>query len=107
MRDRGRGPTQASIAPKATVAVSQGARDAAHLDLWHSPGGVENAIGVRVAFADVLFAMSELDRYGHRLMMRVMGAAFADITDFEVGLALLRRSVTIFTGLRTLVEASL
>jgi hypothetical protein len=78
----------------------------AHSELWRSPGGEENAAALKVQFAAGFEAISEIDRIGHLLLFRASQNAVITQIDPMVGIALLRRAVTVFNGLRTLFEAS-
>lgn len=73
---------------------------------WRSPDGINNARAVRATYAAALSAVAQIDGLGHRILTRAIGAGPANGVDRVVGLALLRRSVTAFVGVRHLLEAS-
>ncbi len=74
--------------------------------LWRSPGGDANAAALQKQFAAGFEAISEIDRIGHLLLFRASQSGTITQLDPMVGIALLRRAVTMFNGLRTLFEAS-
>jgi hypothetical protein len=74
---------------------------------WRSKTGDENAIGLRTTYHDGFAAMAEYDRIGHLLLYRAGETAPIASIDGIVGVALLRRAVTLFLGVRGLLEASL
>lgn len=72
---------------------------------WYSPNGRENALALQAMYPEGFAAIAEFDRIGHLLLFRA-GQTEADGIDALVGIALLRRAVTIYAGMRTLFEAS-
>ena len=74
--------------------------------LWTSPGGDENAASLKRQFADGFEAIAEFDRIGHLILFRASQSGTITMLDPIVGIAILRRAVTVFSGLRTLLEAS-
>jgi len=79
----------------------------ADLTDWRSPQGVDNALALRSHYHEAFTAIAEFDRIGHALLFRQSHAITGQTVEELVGLATLRRAVTIFTGLRTLFENSL
>lgn len=73
---------------------------------WRSPTGQQNAIALHALYPGGFAAIAEFDRIGHLLLHRAGSAAAASGLEAVVGVALLRRAVTLFAGLRTLFEAS-
>src|SRR6266480_5976154 len=73
---------------------------------WRSPVGRDNAIALRANYIDGFHAISEIDRIGHLILYRA--GSEGPVTDIQsvVGIGLLRRAVTVFTGMRSLFEAS-
>lgn len=74
---------------------------------WRSPAGERNAQALREQYADGFLALSEYDRIGHLLLYRAGKKSPATRYEEIVGVAVLRRAVMLFTGVRTLLEASL
>lgn len=74
---------------------------------WRSPTGVNNALSLRSQYREAFTAIAEFDRIGHALLFRAAQATTGENVEELVGLAMVRRAVTIFTGLRTLFESSL
>jgi len=73
--------------------------------LWHSADAERNALALRLSKNSAFQALAEVDKFGHRLLTRCGDARISDI-DRLVGIAMLRRAVTLFVGLRHLLEAS-
>lgn len=73
---------------------------------WRSPTGQDNAIALGQLYPGGFAAIAEFDRIGHLLLHRAGLAAEASGLEAVVGVALLRRAVALFTGLRTLFDAS-
>jgi hypothetical protein len=74
---------------------------------WRSPSGDSNAVELRAAFPGVFAALSEFDRMGHLTLHRAGERGPISTIEGLVGVALLRRAVTVFAGIRQLLEASL
>lgn len=74
---------------------------------WKSPNGAANAVALRARFAAGIAAIAEYDRIGHLLLFRAASSNSASSIEALVGIALLRRAVTVFTGVRELLERSL
>ena len=74
---------------------------------WRSPEGAHNAIAVQAMLADGFGAIAEIDRVGHLILFRAGSKDTSASLEEVVGIALLRRAVTVFTGLRHLLEQSL
>lgn len=74
---------------------------------WQSPDGVNNALVLRAHYAAGFGAIAEYDRIGHLLLHRAGLGEPASTVEAIVGLAMLRRAVTLFTGIRMLLEHSL
>lgn len=74
---------------------------------WRSPDGVNNAHSLRSQYQAAFSAIAEFDRIGHLLLLRASKAVTGETVEGLVGLAMLRRAVTVFTALRTLFEHSL
>jgi hypothetical protein len=72
---------------------------------WRSPEGRDNALALQATFPAAFEAMAELDALGHRMLARVSGTKITGI-DRLVGVAMMRRAVTLFVGVRHLFEAS-
>lgn len=72
---------------------------------WRSPDGVKNAFAIQTRYAPAFEAFAELDRIGHLLLFRA-GTGKVETIEALVGIGILRRAVTIFTGLRSLFEDS-
>ena len=74
--------------------------------LWRSPEGEDNALALRAGYPAAFEAIAELDALGHRILQRASEAKIVDDIDRLVGLSILRRAVTLFVGVRHLLEAS-
>lgn len=74
--------------------------------LWRSKDGEDNALALRVGYQGAFEGMSELDALGHRVLARASANKIISDIDRLVGLSMMRRSVTLFVGIRHLVEAS-
>ena len=73
---------------------------------WRLPAAIENAHALRTNFAEGFHVVSEFDRIGHLLLHRAGQGQPASLEQI-VGIALLRRAVTTFTAIRSLLESSL
>lgn len=73
---------------------------------WKSPGGHQNAIALQAQFRDGFTAIAEYDRIGHLLLHRAANVDAVDGVETIVGIATLRRAVTLFAGIRVLLENS-
>lgn len=73
---------------------------------WRSPDGQKNAEGLRANYSDAFHAVGEIDALGHRLLNRMAADIKIGRIDELVGVALMRRLVTQFVGVRHLFEAS-
>lgn len=88
---------------------------------WVCPSGAHNARQLHREHPDAMYAIAELDRVGHEVLSRygdtppeaptgdaTPGATTsADLAlEHVVGLALLRKTVTAFAGLRTLIDGA-
>ena len=83
---------------------------------WRSPVGVHNAEELRSVHSDAFYALSEVDRLGHRMLARVPQSFRRSSTpsdsltstdiDVIVAVAMLRRSVMLLAGIRVLLENS-
>jgi len=73
---------------------------------WRSPDGQTNATGLQANYADAFHAIGEIDALGHRLLTRMAADIKIERVDELVGVALMRRLVTQFVGIRHLFEAS-
>ena len=73
---------------------------------WRSAAAKQNAAAVGQNYAQVLDAFAELDAAGHRVLQRATQGPPVVGVDRVVGIALLRRAVTAFVGVRELLEAS-
>lgn len=73
---------------------------------WRSAEGQANALGLRANYVEVFWAVGELDALGHRLLARISSNTKIDSIDQLVGVAIMRRLVTQFVGIRHLLEAS-
>src|SRR4051812_27658731 len=74
---------------------------------WRSRDGLNNALSLRSQYQRAFSAIAEYDRIGHLMLLRASKAITGETVEGLVGLAMVRRAVTIFTGLRTLFENSL
>jgi hypothetical protein len=74
---------------------------------WSSPVGDANALALRVKYKDGFGAIAEFDRIGHLILHRSSSSGPVDGIEAIVGIALLRRAVTLFAGFRALLERSL
>lgn len=74
---------------------------------WRSPDGERNAIAVQTLLATGFEAISEIDRIGHLILFRAGKKSSPASLEEIVGVALLRRAVTVFASLRQLLEQSL
>ena len=72
---------------------------------WRSEDGQNNATALQVQYAAAFDAVAEVDALGHRVLHRVSGDKITDV-DRLVGVATIRRAVTLFVGIRHLLEAS-
>ncbi len=72
---------------------------------WRSPDAQANAHGLQANFAPAFWAIGEIDALGHRLLTRIAALTINSI-DRLVGVAIIRRLVTQFVGIRHLLEAS-
>lgn len=72
---------------------------------WRSPDALHNATALRANAPDVFVALAEIDSLGHRVLHRASVSRVADL-DHLVGISFLRRSATLFSGARALIEAS-
>ena len=75
--------------------------------LWRSPDGERNAIALRTQYELGFTAIAEYDRIGHLLLHRAGNGDAVEMLETVVGVAMLRRAVMLFTGIRTLLEHSL
>ncbi len=73
---------------------------------WRSADGQANAHGLQANFAEAFVAIGEIDALGHRLLTRMSVNAKIEKIDQLVGVAIMRRLVTQFIGIRHLLEAS-
>jgi hypothetical protein len=73
---------------------------------WRSPDHHKNSMALQADFPGAFTAMSELDALGHRLLKRAADDALITGSDAMVGISMLRRAVTLFVGLRHLLEAA-
>src|SRR5690242_12183251 len=71
---------------------------------WQSPVGLRNALGLRTLYSPGFDAIAEYDRIGHLLLHRAGQASPITGVEGIVGIALLRRAVTLFAGVRALFE---
>lgn len=74
---------------------------------WKSPVGLENALTLRTLYASAFEAIAEFDRIGHLLLYRAGQTSPVVGVEQIVGIALLRRAVTLFAAMRELFEGSL
>lgn len=74
---------------------------------WRSPTGDDNAAALRTAFPAVFCALAEYDRIGHLTLHRAIDGGPKETMEAIVGVALLRRGVTVFAGIRQLLDNSL
>lgn len=74
---------------------------------WRSTDGIDNSIALQSRFPDVFVAIAELDRLGHLVLHRAGSRTDPASLEEVVGIALLRRAVTVFASLRHLLEQSL
>lgn len=72
---------------------------------WRSADGQANAVALQAKFAAAFWAIGEIDALGDRLLTRI-AASTIDSVDRLVGVAIMRRLVTQFVGIRHLLEAS-
>ena len=72
---------------------------------WRSEDGQNNATALQVQYAAAFDAVAEVDALGHRVLHRVSGDKITDV-DRLVGVATIRRAVTLLVGIRHLLEAS-
>lgn len=74
---------------------------------WRSATGDQNAIALRTMYAQGFYAIGEYDRIGHLLLYRAATQASKAGLDVAIGIAMLRRAVMLFAGIRALLEQSL
>jgi hypothetical protein len=74
---------------------------------WRSPSGESNALALRAAYPAAFASLAEFDRIGHLTLHRATEGGPKDTIEAIVGIALLHRAVTIFAGIRLLLEGSL
>lgn len=72
---------------------------------WQSPDAIHNTQALRAGYPGVFSAFAELDALGHRSITRISRTKRSGVGDL-VGVAMLRRIVTLFSGIRHLFEAS-
>src|SRR5262249_22240584 len=73
---------------------------------WRSIDGQNNALGLQAQYTDAFHAIGEIDMLSHRLLTRITANTTIDKIDTLVGVAIMRRLVTQFVGIRHLFEAS-
>src|SRR2546426_1247864 len=73
---------------------------------WRSPDGQANSNALQANFAPAFAAIAEIDALGHRLLTRMSVNVKIEKIDQLVGVAIMRRLVTQFVGIRHLLEAS-
>lgn len=73
---------------------------------WRSTEGLDNAHALQANFSEVFGAIGEIDALGHRLLTRMSVNARITNIDQLVGIAIMRRLVTQFVGIRHLLEGS-
>lgn len=73
---------------------------------WRSQEGLNNALALQATYPAAFAALAELDALGHRLLHGLGTNLHIDRIDSLVAVALLRRTVTQFVGIRHLLEAS-
>lgn len=71
---------------------------------WHHPDGITNAAALLVDFPQAFSALEEVERFGHRLLIRMAQSGTVTKIDSMVGLAFARRALTQFVALRHLLE---
>ena len=76
-------------------------------DPWRSTDGQQNALALHAKYGAGLYAIGEYDRIGHLLLFRAGKRPPATRIEEIVGIAVLRRAVTLFAGIRALLESSL
>src|SRR5258708_6050931 len=74
---------------------------------WKSPDGQTNAMALRASFVAGFAAIAEYDRIGHLLLHRASRIDHVEGIEIIVGIATLRRAVTVFAGIRELLAHSL
>ena len=74
---------------------------------WRSIDGADNAAALRVQYQAAFEAFAELDRIGHLLLNRATRSTIVSNVESIVGIAMLRRAITLFLGVRELLESSL
>lgn len=74
--------------------------------LWQSADGARNAVALQANNPTAFEALAEVDALGHRILATIDRGP-ADGPDLMAGMALLRRSVTLFAACRRLCESSL
>ena len=74
---------------------------------WRSVTGQQNALALRTMYAQGFYAIGEYDRIGHLLLHRSGTRASDGGLEIAVGIAMLRRAVMLFAGIRALLEESL
>lgn len=74
---------------------------------WQSINGQQNALALRSKYAEGFYAIGEYDRIGHLLLHRAANRSSAHGLQDVVGVAILRRAVMLFAGVRALLEQSL
>jgi len=72
---------------------------------WHSQDGRDNALALQVNNPGAFDALAEIDALGHRILTKTFEDVVASMERL-VGIAMLRRAVTLFVGFRHLLEAS-
>jgi hypothetical protein len=76
------------------------------LELWYSPDALSNTEHLISLFPGVFAGMAEVDRLGHAILEQTITSYRGFAWETTLGLALLRRSVTQFGGIRYLCESS-
>jgi hypothetical protein len=74
---------------------------------WRSQDAIDNTIALQARYEGAFAALSATDQLGHRLLQRIGSISTAARVDDLVGMALLRRSVTVFAATRHLLASSL
>lgn len=74
---------------------------------WRAQDAIDNTIALHMRFPNEFAALTAVDQMGHRLLQRIGNISTAAKIDDLVGMALLRRSVTVFAATRRLLESSL
>jgi hypothetical protein len=76
-------------------------------ELWRAKDAQDNTTALHANYGAVFAGLSQLDQLGHRLLQRLGNLSPMAGMDDLVGMALLRRSVTIFAAARDLLSRSL